>query len=74
MTLYDIATIMYRKEPDSLSSDSDPESPRDHVNKISANLSELQKLVIEAENIYNVVKLNGLKSSVYYQIGIIQPR
>lgn len=41
MTLYDIATIMYRKEPDSLSSDSDPESPRDHVNKISANLSEL---------------------------------
>lgn len=30
--------------------------------------------MIEAENIYNVVKKNGLKSSIYYQIGIIRPR
>lgn len=44
------------------------------MRRVSGNLSELEKLVIEAENIYNVVKLSGLKSSIYYQIGIIQPR
>jgi lysozyme family protein len=63
---------MYRREPES--SDSDHESPRMMIRKNSANLSELEKLVIEAENIYNVVKSNGLTSSVYYQIGIIHPR
>lgn len=72
MTLYDIAQIMYRREPES--DDSDRESPRTMVRKNSAVLSELEKLVIEAENIYNIIKKNGLKSSIYYQIGIIRPR
>lgn len=74
MTLYQIASIMYRREPESLSSDSDPDSPRQMIRRSSGTLSDLEKLVIEAENIYNVVKVNGLKSSIYYQIGIIQPR
>ena len=67
--LYDISQILYRSEP--MSDESDKESSK---GRYKAPLSELEKLVVEAENIYAIVKKNGLKSTVYYQIGIIRPR
>ena len=63
--IYEISQMMYRTSP---SSESEEEEGRPEK-----NISDLEKIIKEAENIYHIVKKSDLRSTIEYQIGLIKP-
>ena len=65
-TLFQIGQSVYRDD------DSDCDSTEEGEEEKKIAVSELEKLVLEAEFIYNTVKNNGIKSTAEFQMDLIK--